>query len=133
MQAFRIFTAVILTFSSSVVRGQSSSEAIQKLESSGETMAARTALARAAEANPSDVAALTQYAEFLERYGDPGAREAYAKLLTVLKNSGDKQRAGVIGCVHPGLLREVTDGEPGEADLGGDRDRAVQDRSPRAE
>ena len=37
MQAFRIIVTVILTFSSSVVRGQSSPDQIQKLESSGDT------------------------------------------------------------------------------------------------
>ena len=59
MQAFRITVTVILTFSSSLVRAQSNSDSIQKLESSGDTLGARTALARAAEANPSNVAALT--------------------------------------------------------------------------
>src|SRR6476469_6389235 len=96
MQAFRVLVTVILTFSSSVLRGQSSPDSIQRLESSGDTLAARTALARAAAANPSNVAALTQYAEFLERYGDPAARDAYTKLLAALQNSGDKQRAGVV-------------------------------------
>ncbi len=96
MQAFRVVTTIILTFSSSVLRGQSSIDSIQKLETSGDTLGARAALARAAEANPSNVAALTQYAEFLERYGDPAARDAYGKLLTAVRNSGDKQRAGVI-------------------------------------
>src|SRR4051812_15329515 len=95
MQAFRVFVTIILTFSCSSLRGQSSLD-IQKLESSGDTLAARTALARAAEANPSNIAALTQYAEFMERYGDPAAREAYTKLLTALQQSGDKQRAGVV-------------------------------------
>src|SRR3954469_17624885 len=95
MQAFRVFVTIILTFSSSILRGQSNLE-IQKLESSGDTLGARTALARAAEASPSNVAALTRYAEFLERYGDPAARDAYNKLLTALQNSGDKQRAGVV-------------------------------------
>jgi len=95
MQAFRVFVSIILTFSCSSLRGQSSLD-IQKLESSGETLAARTALARAAEANPSDIGALTQYAEFLERYGDPAAREAYTKVLAALQHSGDKQRAGVV-------------------------------------
>ena len=96
MQAFRVFVTFILTFSSSALRGANESRFDSKLEAAGDTLAARTALARAAEANPYNVPALTQYAEFLERYGDPGAREAYGKLLRRSAHSGDKQRAGVI-------------------------------------
>ena len=53
-------------------------------EASGDSAGARAALARAAENNPNDVSALTNYAEFLERYGDPACREAYARLLEAL-------------------------------------------------
>jgi len=56
----------------------------------------RSALAHAAESNPDSVQAWTDYAEFLERYGDPASRQAYAKLLAALERSGDKPRAGVI-------------------------------------
>jgi hypothetical protein len=64
------------------------------MEAAGDTLGARAALARAAESN--NVPALTQYAEFLERYGDPGARDTYRKLLTALRNSGDTQRAASV-------------------------------------
>ena len=40
--------------------------------------------------------ALTAYAEFLERYGDPAARPAYEKLLTAVNASGDTARAAAI-------------------------------------
>ena len=59
-------------------------------------MGARNALARAAQANPNNVGDLTAYAEFLDRYGDPASRDAYAKLLTALRSSGDTARSGVI-------------------------------------
>ncbi len=59
-------------------------------------MGARTALARAAQANPNSVPALTAYAEFLDRYGDPGAREAYGKLLTALHNGSDTARVAAV-------------------------------------
>ena len=42
------------------------------------------------------MAALTAYAEFLDRYGDPGAREAYGKLLAALRNGGDQARAAAV-------------------------------------
>ena len=66
------------------------------MESSGDTLGARTALARAAQASPNNVAAWTAYAEFLDRYGDPGAREAYSKLLVTLRNGGDSARTGAV-------------------------------------
>ena len=64
--------------------------------SSGDSAGARATLARAAENNPNDVSALANYAEFLERYGDPACREAYAKLLEALSRTRDTARAGVI-------------------------------------
>jgi hypothetical protein len=65
-------------------------------ERSGDTAGTRGALARAAQENPHDVSALTGYAEFLERYGDPACRDAYARLLEVLRGAGDTARAGAI-------------------------------------
>jgi hypothetical protein len=59
-------------------------------------MGARTALARAAQSSPNSVAAWTAYAEFLDRYGDPGARDAYGSLLAALRNSGDSARAAMV-------------------------------------
>jgi hypothetical protein len=94
MKAFRgyVFSLAVLA-SASLVLAQSP-ESISKMEAAGDTLTARSALARAAESG--SVPALTQYAEFLERYGDPGARDAYSKLLTALRKSGDNQRAGSI-------------------------------------
>ncbi|HXK07164.1 MAG TPA: hypothetical protein VMS37_32515 [Verrucomicrobiae bacterium] len=53
----------------------------------------RAALAQAARSNPNNVAAQTAYAEYLDRYGDPGAREAYTHLLEAARNSGENARA----------------------------------------
>ena len=69
---------------------------VRKLEVSGETEEARAALQRAAQSRPNDVSALTAYAEFLDRYGDPASREAYDKLLTRLRQGGDTARAAAI-------------------------------------
>jgi hypothetical protein len=66
------------------------------MEASGDTLGARTALARAALANPNSVTAWTAYAEFLDRYGDPGARDAYGKLLTALRNGGDTAHTAAV-------------------------------------
>src|SRR5579871_3185570 len=69
---------------------------VRKLEASGATEEARAELQRAAENRPNDVSALTQYAEFLDRYGDPASREAYGKLLNRVRQTGDTARAAGI-------------------------------------
>lgn len=87
--------AVVLVFAVLAARGAESPEAIRKMELAGDAMGARAALARAVQADPSDIPALAGYAEFLERYGDPACREAYRKLLAAARNGGDSARAGV--------------------------------------
>src|SRR6185436_8016094 len=95
MQAIRIFI-VVLNLSILTLRAQTDLEQIRKMELAGDTAGARIALARAVDANPTGIPALTAHAEFLERYGDSGCREAYNKLFTALRNSGDTAKAGVI-------------------------------------
>jgi hypothetical protein len=67
-------------------------ERARQLEKSGDALGARTLLARAAQSAPNDVTALTEYAEFLDGYGDPARQEAYAKLLAALDKPGQRQR-----------------------------------------
>jgi len=66
------------------------------MEISGDRAGARTALAQAAQTNPNSVPVLSAYAEYLERHGDPGARQAYDKLLTAAKASGDSAKADAV-------------------------------------
>ena len=89
MKLLPVLAFATLTFVSAAPAGA-------QTEVSGDSAATRAALARAAEDNPNDVSALTGYAEFLERYGDPACREAYARLLEALRNTSDTARAGVI-------------------------------------
>ena len=96
MKASLLYAIVILASASSPIPGEQNLDSIQQMEASGDTAGARTALARAAQANPNNVAAWTAYAEFLDRYGDPGAREAYAKLLAALHNGGNSARAAAV-------------------------------------
>jgi hypothetical protein len=96
MKASLLYAIVIFASASSPILGEQNLDSIQKMEASGDTQGARTALARAAQANPNSVAAWTAYAEFLDRYGDPGARDAYAKLLTALHSGGDSARAAAV-------------------------------------
>lgn len=96
MKAFWFVSIVLLGFESPALVGYQSASQIQQMESSGDSTGARSALARAAQNSPNDPVALTAYAEFLERYGDAGARDAYSKALAALRNSGDTARAAVI-------------------------------------
>ncbi len=96
MKAFPIFVAAVFVLSCAPLPAQPVSDSVRQLEASGDTAGARTALERAAESNPSSIPALTAYAEFLERYGDPEARAAYSRLLSALRGSGDTARQGVI-------------------------------------
>ena len=96
MKASLFYAIVVLASASSPILGEQSLDSIQKMEASGDTMGARTALAHAAQTSPNNAAAWTAYAEFLDRYGDPAAREAYGKLLAALRNGGDSARAATV-------------------------------------
>src|SRR5450631_636452 len=89
MKASLLCVVIVLASASSPHLGAQSLDSIQKMEASGETAEARSALARATQTNPNSAPAWTAYAEFLDRYGDPAAREAYGKLLDVLRNGPD--------------------------------------------
>lgn len=87
---------ILLASANPALRGYQNLDQTQKMESSGDSAGARAALAQAVQSNPGDARALTAYAEFLDRYGDPAARETYARLLAALRGSGDTARAAVI-------------------------------------
>ena len=95
MKLYSALATVWLIFASAGLQGQDL-EQVRKLEASGDAAGARALLARAAQSSPRNVAALTAYAEFLQRYGDPGAKDAYNKVLAALKQSGDNTRTAVI-------------------------------------
>src|SRR5689334_3531284 len=110
MKAFRNFVTIALTLSLPILRGQTSLDPIQKLEAAGDIASARSMLLRAAEADPNNPATLTRYAEFLERYGDPAARDTYAKALALLQRTNDKERSGAIA--HKLVILDLLAGDP---------------------
>src|ERR1700756_442353 len=82
-----VFTCLTI---SSALFGSEALDRARQLTRSGDALAARTVLAQAARSN--DVASLSEYAEFLDRYGDPGTRAAYEKLLEAIGSSGDSAK-----------------------------------------
>jgi hypothetical protein len=56
-----------------------------QMEAAGDSGGARNLLARAAQST-SNPTVLLSYAEFLDRYGDPAARDAYRKALAAMSN-----------------------------------------------
>jgi hypothetical protein len=79
-----------------ILQGTENLERARQLEASGDHAEARALLARAAQNAPSDIPALTEYAEFLDFHADPAALEAYAKLLAALDAPAhSRERAAV--------------------------------------
>jgi tetratricopeptide (TPR) repeat protein len=79
-----------------LVNGLSASEAVDrahKYEDAGDSAAAREVYSKALQANPNDPELLTGYAQILERYKNPGARDAYRKSAALWKNAGRTQDA----------------------------------------
>src|SRR5689334_12017681 len=94
MKAFSAIVFTCFAFSSALF-GSESLDRARQLTKSGDALAARTLLAQAARSNPSDITSLSEYAEFLDRYGDPNARAAYSKLLDALSAGDSGKRAAV--------------------------------------
>src|SRR5713101_7589203 len=95
MKSLSIVACTYLTVSSALL-GSESLDRARQLAKAGDGAAAQTLLAQAVRSNPSDITSLSEYAEFLDRYGDPGTRAAYGKLLDALGSSGDSaKRASV--------------------------------------
>jgi hypothetical protein len=78
--------------STATLLGSQTLDEARELERTGDAARARSVLARAAQSAPNDATAQIEYAEFLDRYGDPGCREAYRKVLVALKQNGDPER-----------------------------------------
>jgi hypothetical protein len=88
--------AIFLSCASVSLQASQNLEHARQLEESGDAMGARALLERAAQNSPDDVTALTEYAEFLDRYGDPAWKDAYNKVLAALdKPAGRQSRAAV--------------------------------------
>ena len=87
-----------------------------KLEITGQAAEAQVRLERAASATPVNLPALRAYAEFLDRYHDPAARQAYLRLTQALD-----------AAAAPAAQRAQADRRLASLDLAaGDRDAATR-------
>jgi len=93
----RVRSSFLLLFLvNGLVAGLYANEAVDrahKSEDAGDSAAAEQIYSKALQANPNDPELLTGYAQILERYKNPGAREAYRKSATLWKNAGRTQDA----------------------------------------
>src|SRR5581483_11394161 len=105
-----VFAALLLTYATQGLWGESLDQ-IRKMEAAGDFAGARAALSHDLDSNPNSVSSLTNYAEFLERYGDPGCREIYNRLATALRRSGDSAHADAVA--QRVALMDLMDGKPG--------------------
>ena len=80
MRAFGSVLVFVLGFAA-ILNGQDWGSRAWDLERKGDAAGARELLDKAVREAPRDAALLRSYAEFLERHADPGARDAYQKLL----------------------------------------------------
>jgi len=86
-------SSVVLLFSLiTVLNASDVVDRAHRLETSGDVQGARVDLAAGVQRAPGDIAALTEYASFLNRYGDPDSRAAYARLLEAVERSGDRDQ-----------------------------------------
>ncbi len=93
-------TAILLSFSStSGLFAQQTTDQAAQFERAGQISAAREALNRNVQRNPRDAAALTRYAEFLDRYGDPEARATYRKVTGLTKSVAIMRRLVVLDLI----------------------------------
>ena len=87
---FAIFLAGLVGAASGCLAQNAASapaDQIWKMETSGDAADAQMRLDRAASATPPDPAAIRAYAEFLDRFQDAGARQAFARLAQILDNT----------------------------------------------
>jgi hypothetical protein len=103
-----------------LVTGLWANEAVdraRKLEDAGGSAGAREAFAQALRNAPGDAETLDGYAQFLERYKDPGAREAWRKSAAAWKKTGRTSEAAA--ATRQLVLLDLTVGDrtAAEADL----------------
>ena len=91
--------AVLVVLAVCWLQAEPAAEVLQQsqgYERAGQPMRARAVLARAAGASDADADTQLAYAQFLDRYRDPGRREAYAKALELLDGNSASRKKEVV-------------------------------------
>src|ERR1017187_5230618 len=96
MKALSIVFLLVFVLTGFTLRGSQNLERARQLEESGDGAGARALLAHAAQSAPGDIAALTEYAEFLDCHADPAAIEAYGKLLAALDQPAHREQRATV-------------------------------------
>jgi len=104
----KLLVVLALFFLTPLVASEAVDRARQ-LEKSGDVSGARAVLSAAAQHTPGDLEALREYATFLERYGDPESRPAYARLFEAAEKSGD--RAQLVAAARELAILDLEAGE----------------------
>jgi hypothetical protein len=102
-------SAVLALLFLTALKGSDAVDRARQLEKSGDVTGARAALAAAVQHAPGDAEALTEYAAFLVRYGDPDSRAAYNKAFATVEKSGD--RAEVASVARELVILDLIAGE----------------------
>ena len=87
----RLILTLCFLICGTLAPGQEIAARARQLEERGQAGAARSLLLSAAKEAPNDAFTATVAAEFLDRHGDPAARPAYERLLTLLEKSGSRE------------------------------------------
>src|ERR1035438_1971927 len=98
MKAFSIVFLFVFVLA---LQGSQNLERARQLAESGDGPGARALLAHAEQSAPYNIAALTEYADFLDCHADTAAIEAYSKLLASLDQSTHRRERAAVG----GLVR----------------------------
>ena len=106
MKSFGVVAALLFL---STLEANEVVDKARQLEKSGDVAGARAALSAAAQEAPGDAAVLTEYADFLARYGDPDCRTAYLKAFETARKSGD--RAAMAAAARALAIHELIDGD----------------------
>jgi hypothetical protein len=89
----RVRCFAVLFLCAAAMQADEALDRVHKLEDAGDSAGAKDAFQKAVRSAPNDVELVSGYAAYLERYKDPGAREAYRRAATEWQTAGKPERA----------------------------------------
>src|ERR1700760_2164163 len=89
----RVRCFAVLFLCAAAMQADEALDRVHKLEDAGDSSGTKDAFQKAVRSAPNDTELLSGYAAFLERYKDPGAREAYRRAAAGWESAGKTERA----------------------------------------